>query len=321
MSHQAAPQVEDAELRELRRRQRHWREVEQRRRAARLNAPLAEPDPEPAIQRDLKALTRAEEEATRARADADAARKAEDREGHKEALGRLKAAQSRIRTLRLSINSARTAQIDRRWVETAKGETEALAKLRGEELEDEDTEVAEWLRDPESGALVKGDEGLPVLRAEKARARRVLSRSGLDRAFVRGDLGEGVQTAIRLREIGRQYGAAYQAATSMLTPDAHEVRGTGVPEPQMSTLTAWNMLSIMRGSKTLDGVQLKALTPKQREILDRVCGNGEAVGMAARAIRSGVPSAIRALRAGLEVAGDNLSAAMKHRTVRLKIAA
>lgn len=313
--------VHETLAREQRRRQRHWREVEDRRRAARLNAPLAEPDPEPAVQRDLKALTRAEDDATRARADADAAWRRDDRPAHKEALGRLKAAQSRIQTLRLAINAARTAQIDRRWVESAKGETEALAKARGEEVEDEDTEVAEWLRDPESGALVKGDDGLPVLKTEKARARRVLTRTGLDRAFVRGDLGDGTRTPVRLREIGRAYAAAYQAAMAMLTPQSQEVRGTGIPEPQMATLSAGDLLAVMRGDKVIEGVQLTRLSRKQRAILDRVCGNGEAVGMAARAIKSGVPSAVRALRHGLEVAGENIGAASKRRPAPLKIAA
>lgn len=230
---------------------------------------------------------------------------------HREAMGRLKAAQDRIRLLRRTINAARQAQVDRRWVAGANAETEHLASLRQEEVEDEDTEVPEWLRDDESGALIKGDDGLPVLKVERAKARRVLTRSGLDLAFVRGDLGEGVHNPVRLREIGRAYAASYQAAYAQLTPDVHEVRGSGIPEPQLSTLAHWSALAVMRGEKA--GLRLKRLTPKQRAVLDKVCGEGMTVGAAARAIRAGVPSVRRALRSGLDVAGENLKDAAKER--------
>lgn len=299
--------------RQSNRRARYWREVEERRRAARLNAPLALPEPEPAINRDLRALGRAEAEAAEARADADKAWKADDRPAHRAAMTRLKAAQDRIRVLRRGIDAARTAQLDRRWAETARGETEALAVLRGEEIADETTEVPEWLRDPETGALVRED-GLPVLRVERTKAKRVLSRSGIDLAFVRGDLGEGTRNPMRLREIGRRYAAAYEAAAARLTPASHEVRGSGVPEPQLSSVAAWNELAIMRGTKP--GLGLSRLTPKQRAVLDQVCGLGNTIGGAARELRAGVPSVRRALRGGLEVAGDNMKTASELRASR-----
>lgn len=291
------------------RRDRAWRANQERRRVAEQNAAASPPPPDHAIQRDLRALAQAEADAVKARADADAAWKLDGRPGHREAMARLKSAQGRIRVLRRDIDAARQAQIDRRWAETANDESEALAKLRGEDIEEEATEVPEWVRDPETGALAKGEDGQPVLRTDRARAKRVLSRSGLDLAFVKGDLGEGVHNPVRLREIGRAYAAAYQAASAQLTPDAHEVRGTGIPEPQLATLAHWNALAIMRGERAAPGVQLVRLSPKQRGVLDRVCGRGLSVGAAAREMKASVPSVRRALRAGLDVAGENIKAA------------
>lgn len=294
------------------RRSRHQRKAAERRRAIQLLAPVVEPEPDHAIVRDLRALQRAEAAAAQARRDADIAWNAAPRDnaGHREAMARLKAAQDRIRVLRRNIDAARQAQVDRRWAEYANGETETLAKLRREEVAEESTEVPEWLRDPDTGGLVKGDDGLPVLKIERASTRRVLTRSGLDLAFVRGDLGEGVQTPIRLREVGRSYALAYQAASAQLTPEAHEVRGSGIPEPQLATLSHWHTLTLMRG----DRPGLRRMTPKQRATLDRVCGMGLTVTAAARDMRAGVPSVRRALRAGLEVADENLKAATKRTT-------
>lgn len=297
------------------------RKADEYRRAKALNAPLEQPEIGPTLERDLKALERAQGEALLARAEADVAREGGDNKAHKLALAKLKTAQGKIRVLRRDIDAARNAQIDRRWAEQATAETLTLDKVRGDESEEEDTEVPEWVRDPESGGLLKGDDGLPVLRVERATTRRALSRSGLDLAFVRGDLGEGTQTPMRLREIGRRYAAAYEAAAARLTPEANEVRGTGVPEPQLSTLMAWLDLAIMRGERELEGVELRRLSPKQRGVLDRVCGLGLTIGASAREMRAGVPSVRRALRAGLETAGENLKAVSKAKRPQQKAAA
>lgn len=299
-----------------RRRQRYWSDREARRRVAQLSAPFSPPRPSPSLERDLKSLARFEVQAATARSDADAARKAGHHKGHRDALARLKDAQERIRILRRDIAAIRRDDVDRHWAQAAGSETEALANVRSEEVDEEDTAVPEWLRDPETGALVRGEGGMPVLRVERAKARRALSRSGLDLAFVRGDLGEGAHKPVELRETGRLYASAYEAATQRLTPTPREVRGSGIPEPQMATLQAWSDLAIMRGEKESDHLELTRLSRRQRDVLDLVCGEGQTIGATAKLLRAGVPSVRRALRGGLDVAGQNLKAALSKRQER-----
>lgn len=152
------------------RRGQHRRKLEERKRAAQLNAPLAAPQFDGALQKLVKDLAAETEKAGVARKEANASRDRKDHKAHRAALGRERTALDAIRRLRRRIEDNRTSQLDRRWVEGAKSETDHLATDRGDPLADDHSEVADWLRD-EDGAMVK-EGGLPVLRFERAKVRR-----------------------------------------------------------------------------------------------------------------------------------------------------
>lgn len=84
-------------------------------------------------------------------------------------------------------HEARSKQIEEHWSKMADTETTALATRRGDDLALVDTHVPAWLRD-EYGALVPGDDGLPQLRFESAKARR--RTHGIDHVMKGGRMQE-----------------------------------------------------------------------------------------------------------------------------------
>lgn len=269
---------------------RFQRQRSERRHVAQLGAGQEAPAHDKAMANDIRKM-----DESQAKLDAFAEGKRQAGKGEKKAL------LEDIRVRRLRIKAAHEAQVTQRWAGHSVSETTRLASSRGEEVQDEATEVPEWVRD-ENGALVKGENDLPILKVERAKTKRVLSRSGLDLAFVRGDLGEGREAPMRLLLIGRRYGVAFASAVARTTPEAKEIRSSSIPEPQMAALMAWDELNALRGDK--EG--LEPMSRRQRDVLDRVCGLDMTIGATAQAMKAGVPSIRRALRGGLMKAEENV---------------
>jgi hypothetical protein len=127
---------------------------------------------------------------------------------------------------------------------------------------------------------------------------RVLSRSGLQLAFERGNLdGTRVRGEI-LYELGVRYAAAFRLEEGLRTPDrTHSGGGGGFHShgPQVKVIEAREALRTMRAG----------FSRRQREVLDRVCGLDLTVRAAAETLKAGFPSTAKALREGLVLAGEN----------------
>lgn len=213
--HRIAARQGEAAARQHLRRQATVRRQEERRRAEHLNDATRAPDLASEVQRDLKRLAAAEAEAAKARDEANDARARRDHKAHRAAVARERDAYGRIRLLRKAIDTARTRQVDARWASQAIGETEALAKARGEKLAEEQTAVSDWLRDEETGVRIM-EGGLPVLGTERAKAKRANDRDPLRSLLAAGrltteqyDAGRDVTElyAARSETLGSQMGA------------------------------------------------------------------------------------------------------------------
>jgi hypothetical protein len=180
--HRIAVEGGEIAVRQALRRDQAVRRQSERRRAAVLSATLQPPAFATDIERDLKKLEQAEAEAVKARDEANSARDRGDVKAHRAAVARERDAYGRARILRRAIRDARERQLDGRWAAQANAETEALARARGEQVDEEPTAVSDWLRNPETGAIIR-EGGLPVLGTERATARRVNDRDPLRSLF------------------------------------------------------------------------------------------------------------------------------------------
>jgi hypothetical protein len=262
----------DAAVRQHIRRRNVVRAQEERRRAAALAEPLRAPSLASDIERDLKALARAEADAANARKEANAARDRKDHKAHKAAVGREREAFGRIRELRKAISAARAKQLDARWATMAIGETEALSKARGESLDDEATEVSDWLRNEESGEKIIGDDGLPVLASERARARRANDRDPLKSLFKADRLTR------EQHETGQTVADLYRARSEGLGSQMDAIRTVSSPSRDNSA-AIFN--GVQRGIKLqrLGKIELAVATkcraePAALAMLRAVCGEG-----------------------------------------------
>lgn len=173
---------------------------EERHRAATLNAALVEPAPNELVKSYQARAARARQNAA----------VAIDRNRRRDYLKAAKDADD-------AAAKARSEQLDRHWATLADGETAALAKCRGDDLEMTDTEVADWSRD-KHGAVIRDDKGLPVLRTEKAKARRKVS--GLTLLRNKGAISELAY------EVGLWFGQVCSDAAEAEMPGREE---TGIP--------------------------------------------------------------------------------------------
>lgn len=155
------------------------------------------------------------------------------------------------------------------WFEAAMAETLALAKLRGEAVEDR----------PIPGS--------------KATRRFMLSRGmGLEHARDNGYLAaaHGPDQTDDLYRLGVAYRTAYEVIDGAAT---HKGDGPGAgisaKGPQERVIAAGALLRTVRG----------AVSARQRGVLDQVCGRGLGMFEAARACRMGTPAARNGLRGGL----------------------
>jgi hypothetical protein len=178
-----------------------------------------------------------------------------------------------------SAGHARRILLDLQAEANAVGDAAALARRKAEVME---------LEAARGGAVEVGPRG----------RMRVLSRSGLQLAFERGNLdGTRVRGEI-LYELGVRYAAAYGLEEAMRTPDRSQSGGGGgfhSHGPQVKVIEAREALRTMRAG----------FSRRQREVLDRVCGLDLTVRATAEALKAGFPSTAKALREGLVLAGEN----------------
>jgi hypothetical protein len=167
-----------------------------------------------------------------------------------------------------------------------------------------------WLSDIEkAGGLKLGDQVVPVEVIQYDRVTRAVMSSrggGLERARDKGHLdgGRGAPRVQRLYETGVIYGKAYEIHEGLTSSSGGGSGGHGPKGPQIRLAEAGEMLKIMR-----DGV-----SPRERAVLDRVCGEGMTLRQAATAARAGFPATTRALRNGLRIAMENWKAARETKT-------
>lgn len=184
-----------------------------------------------------------------------------------------------------------------------------LAKLRGEEIEAREVEIAEVVTD-EYGARVthrRGPSlGLPVLKI--TRQTRAQKLSGIAHAYANGNLdGErgGARQADMLLETGRAYGEAYEIDAGLTSNSGGGGGGFGPKGPQIRQVEAGETLGIMR----------RSLSQRQRTVLDLVCGQGLRAREAADLMKAGFPATARALRGGLRAAGEDMAGARAFKEV------
>lgn len=151
-----------------------------------------------------------------------------------------------------------------------KAETIALARARGEEVDD------------------------------RGSATRMLTRTGIAYAFEKGHLDppHGPMTREILCETAFRYRMAYLVASGGLTPEKGAGGGFNAKGPQSRLVEMGEELATMRLN----------LTKRQEDVLDNVCGLDMRPREAATVLRRGFPSVLRSLVSGLETATLNLKA-------------
>ena len=228
-------------------------------------------------------------------------------------LRRAKLLRREIKAAEAKIANARDIEA-RRDVLMGEGRDALLrAKLRGERVMVDEVETADFARDEHGARIInrRGPaRGLPAL--VYGRSARVRVLTGIRHAFARGHLdnprtkagGDG------LCQIGEAYEAMVAAAIPLKAVDWSQVGGAGFGPrgPQMAACEAARWLVIARGG----GKNGVPLTPKQRHMVDAVCGEGCNVWQAAQKAKPkaiSVPAAARALRGGLAQVAANIAAA------------
>lgn len=284
----------DAEVRSRIRAERREREVAQRARARRLNAPARPPEPSPArkaAERDLDRCVEALGEVSAAMA------QAMTRGATAKALRRRRASLEVMRRhIERRLHDLITAEGEAHWRGYAIPETTDLAMARGEEVVETPTEVSDWARDQHGGML--RERGEPILVTEQARAPRVLSRVGLTQAWARGALDGGPVGGDQLHEVGKRYRRAYERANRMRTRD-RDAPVTGDPprdDRQSIVAQAMDELQAMRSGQTARAVR----------VMDLVCGQDMAITAAARLLQCHRVTAAKVLREALTRAGEAL---------------
>ncbi|MDB5456218.1 MAG: hypothetical protein JWP92_1803 [Caulobacter sp.] len=201
---------------------------------------------------------------------------------------------------RLQIEAA-----DYQWAETAVRETERLALNRGEAVAHVVTEIATWARGEDGGLIRDPVDQTAVLKRERAVVRRMGGRTGLMTAFERGDLdGAGAERPIdgrRLLQVALRYRRAYETAEGLTSPS----RDLGQPRVQRCRPSSGPHERVFEAREQLRNLR-RGLTPKQRPIIDAVCGLDLSPAAAAAAAGIDPKTAKARLRKGLVAMGETL---------------
>jgi hypothetical protein len=177
------------------------------------------------------------------------------------------------------------------------------AEARGEIIHVREAETAEVATDEYGARIIEQTgphRGEPAL--VYSRGTRAKKLVGIEHAYAAGYLRghKGMPGAEALRQAGLDYGKAFVIVEEGIARADLEATGGGSDgrpkAPQARLIEAGNELAIMR----------KALTKRQRDVLDLVCGKEFRVREAAAKIGSEFPATNRALAHGLAIARDTL---------------
>lgn len=177
-----------------------------------------------------------------------------------------------------------------------------MALQRGETIQAKESETADFSRDEHGARIIhrSGEmRGLPSL--VYSRGLRAKNLTGIDHFIVgphleklrdNPKLRRGIPPDEFLRRVANDYAAAYVVVEGQAT---HAGEGGGGFKPKAPIPRQ------VEDGQTLADMR-KALTTRQRAVLDRVCGQGMRVREAATQMSAGFPATIRALVSGLKAA-------------------
>lgn len=216
-------------------------------------------------------------------------------------LRRAKLLRREIKAAEAKIANAREIEAQRDVQMGEGAETLKRAKLRGVEVQVREVERAAFALNEHGGRIINRagpNRGLPALVYERGASIRTLA--GIEHAFARGYLdhartGAGGEA---LLQIGQAYAEAYGKSDPLKAVDPSQVGGGGgfgPRGPQVAACEASEWLLIAR----------QALSPREREALDLICGEGWTVSQVRHERKRGHGATIRALRSGLVQVAKN----------------
>lgn len=216
----------------------------------------------------------------------------------------VKAGQAKVRKVERELDDLRAAELAQQQLYGVAAEPIIRARMRGEEVTAFEAETADFARD-EHGAVIRhkrgSNRGLAVLVYDRGlRARRL---TGIEHALGEGYLANGGNRADRLFRTGVSYREAYEIAEGQTSSGGEGGGGFGPKAPQPRLVEAGQALADMR----------KGLNPRQRRVLDLVCGQDMRLREAATQMGAGFPATVRALCGGLAAAADSMAAARERR--------
>jgi len=221
----------------------------------------------------------------------------------------LNALKSKIALAQDNIRRALDIEAERDRLMGEGRDTLIRAKIQGVEVEVQEVEQAEFALNEYGGRIIR-DDGMPAL--VFGLGARLLKLTGIQHAYAKGHLKhpKAQWGGEALLEIGKEYAKKFAAADPLKAVDWSQVGGAGFGPrgPQQAACEAREWLVIARGG----GKGGVPLTPKQRHMVDAVCGEGCNVWQAAQKAKPkaiSVPAAARALRGGLAQVAANIAAA------------
>ncbi len=279
-------------------------------RAIRLAGEAREPAPTEEIERLIRRATEAEAKAKDLRAALG------KRRPNRETGLAIKGHVEEAKRLRKTADALRRAQLDEHWASAAIAESANYALARREDVVEEqvvrarfETDDAGVRRRHRRSAAPAGIEfpghraGDAVLVEERVTRRRVLTRGGLELAYRRGDLdeGKGAKRERLLYATGQAYQQGYERIEGLAGGRRDPDGGSAVSTRRLDLPAGQEVVADQQGQFA---AMRAALSPRQRAVLDRVCGLDMSIGAAAGAMGAGVPSIRRALRGGLGAAAQ-----------------
>lgn len=202
--------------------------------------------------------------------------------------------------------------LEKAWRDGAISETVFLASQRGEEVDHETVDIPMEVRDQHGARVLHASgplKGQPIVRCERVTRTVLKSRGGgLEEARDKGwlDPEHTGPDPVELYQLGLKYREMFEIEEGHKSNAGGEGGGGFGPKgPQLRIIEAGEFLSITRG----------ALTPRQRRVLDLVCGEDMRCRRVASFLKAGLPATTRALRGGLAAALEAWQDAKEHKTV------
>jgi len=274
--------------------------LDENRRAASLDAPLRDPS-------FVQAIAKAEGKLLTAQKELEELRAGDPKKNRKA----IKRAENQVRSLAEEVAKLQT--IEREAYEAMGEAREPLLRAlqRGEFVQAKVAETADFARGEHGERIINRGgpmRGLPAL--VYSRGLRAKKLTGIQHAYAKGYLGAGTE-AERRYQTGCHYGEAYEIVMGMTSTNGEGGGGFGPKGPQPRVIEAGQDFRDFRA----------ALTERQKDALDQVCGRGLRVGQAAAAMRADVRTVERLLVSGLDAAGHSLAAERAKRAGRMDEAA